>query len=101
MQIAKNTQRGLLIDKQKAAEVCVELLDAGARRNEIVIGPQVVELHLCEGFLQADMMVETIRSAAHVRSDDPEFAHFQVIQAQLGRDANSPIYRLEGRVPVE
>src|SRR5215467_8654714 len=30
VQVAKNAQRGLLIDKQKAAEVRIELLDAGA-----------------------------------------------------------------------
>ncbi len=51
VKIPENTQAGLLIDKQEAAEVGIELLNPGARRNEIVIGAQVMKFYFHESFL--------------------------------------------------
>src|SRR5271168_3894502 len=46
--IAENAQAGLLVDKEKSAEIGVELLNAGAGGDEIVIIAEVVKLHLDE-----------------------------------------------------
>ena len=51
VKIPENTKAGLLIDKKKAAEVSIELLNPGARRDEIVIGAQVVKFYFHERFL--------------------------------------------------
>ena len=42
VQIAENSQRGLFVDKKKSSEIRVELLNPGARRNEIIIRPEVM-----------------------------------------------------------
>ena len=91
----------LFVHKQKSAKVRIEFLNAGAHGNEIVIGAQVVQLHFDEGFLQSQMRVESRRAFAHIRADDSQFPHIQIIQAELGRDADAPVHWLEGSVAVK
>src|ERR1700745_4245944 len=67
---AEDAERGLLVDKQKAPEIRVELLDAAARGNEIVIRPEVVKLRFNEAFLKPEMMFKAVRAAPHVGAYD-------------------------------
>src|SRR6266850_1243565 len=101
VEVAEDTQGRLFVDKKKAAEVGVELLDAGARGDEIVVGTEVMELHFDEGFLQAEMIVEAVGAAARVRADEAELADLQIVEAELRSDANTPVDGLEGRVAVK
>src|SRR6266705_1108444 len=101
VQIAEDAQRGLLVDKQKASEIRVELLDAGARGNEIVIRPEVVKLRFDESFLKGEMIVKAVGAAPHVGSYDAELPHIQIIQAEFGRNANAPVHRFERRVAMK
>jgi hypothetical protein len=63
VEVAEDAQGRLFIDKKKTAEVGVELLDAGARGDEIVVGAEVVDLYFDEGFLEADVIVEAVGAA--------------------------------------
>src|SRR5208282_886339 len=101
VKIAKEAQPRLLVNKKKAAKVGVELLNSGARGNKIVIGTQVVQLHLREGFLEAKMGVEARRAFAHVRADDAQFLHIKVVEAHFWGDADAPIHGLERSVAVK
>src|SRR5437870_4873029 len=74
VEIAKNAQSRLLVNKKEAAKICVELLDAGARGDEIVVGTEVVELHFDERFLKADVIVETVGAAADIGAHNAELA---------------------------
>src|SRR5216684_7734712 len=101
LQVAKDAQAGLLIHKKKTAEVGVELLDAGACGNEIVIRAQVVELDFDEGFLQTEMIVKAVGPAARIGSDNAKLSHIQIVQAELRCDADPPIHWFEGSVTVK
>src|SRR5580700_10059157 len=99
--IAKDAQAGLFIGKKKASEVGIELLNARASRDEIVVVAEVAELHFDKGFLQAGMIVKTVGAAAHVRAHDAKLANVEIVEAELRRDANTPIDWFEGRIAVE
>jgi hypothetical protein len=101
VKVAEDAQGRFFVDKKKAAEVRVELLDAGARGNEIVAGAEVVELHFDEGFLEAKMIVEAVGAAAGIRADEAELADFQIAEAELRSDANTPVHGLEGSVAMK
>src|SRR5437016_429869 len=101
MEVAKDAQGRIFVDKKKAAEVGVELLDAGARGDKIVVETEVVELHFDEGFLQAEMIVEAVGAAAGIGADQAELAHSQIVEAKLRSDANAPVDGLEGSVAVK
>src|SRR5690348_9616636 len=101
VQIAENAQSGLFVDKQEASKVSVELLNPRPRRNEVIVGAEILQLYFDESFLQAEMIVEAVRPAAHIGSHDPEFSNFQVIQTEFGRDANAPVHRLERCIAVK
>ncbi len=89
--IAEDADAGLFVDEEETAEVGVELLDAGAHGNEIVIGAEVGEFYFHEGFLQADAGVEAIGAVAHVGADDAEFAYVEIVEADFRGDANAPV----------
>src|SRR5947207_370551 len=78
VEVAEDAQGRLFVDKKKAAEVGIELLDTGARGDEVVVGTEVVELHLDEGFLEAEMIVEAVRTAAGIRADEAEIGRAHV-----------------------
>src|SRR6266576_3392083 len=99
--VAENTQGRFFVDKEKPTEVGVELLDAGARRDEVVVGTEVVELHFSEGFLEGDMIVEAVGAAAGIGAHETELADFQIVETELRSDANAPVDGLEGRVAVK
>ena len=99
--IAENADGGLLVDEEKTAEVGVELLDAGAHGNEIVIGAEVGEFYFHEGFLQADVGVEAIGAVSDVGADDAAFADVEIVEADFRSDANAPADRLERGVAVK
>src|SRR5437667_3497264 len=101
VQIAEDAQRRLLVDKQKASEIRVELLNAGARGNEIVIRPEVMKLCLDESLLKPEMIVKAVRAAPHVGSYDAELPHVQIIQAEFGGDSNAPVRWFERRVAMK
>jgi len=101
VKVAEDSQGRLLVNKKKAPEVGVELLDARARGNEIVIGAEVMELHFREGFLKAEMIVKPVGAAPGVGPNDAELADFQVIKTELRSDANAPVDRFESRVTVK
>jgi len=52
-------------------------------------------LYSNEGFLQADVRVETICAGKRAGADDTEFADFEVVEANFGGDANAPVHGLE------
>ena len=91
----------MFVDKKKAAEVRVELLDANAGGNKIVIGTEVVELHFDEGFLEADAMVEAVGAASGIRADEAELADLQIVEAELRSDSNAPVRGLEGSITMK
>ncbi len=101
VEVTEDAQGRFFVDKKKAAEVGVELLNAGARGDEIVIGTEVVELHFDESFLQAEVIVEAVRAAAGIGTDDAELADFQIVEAELRSDANAPVDGFEGSVAVK
>src|SRR5690348_2358860 len=101
VQIAENAHSGLFVDKQEASKVRVELLNPRPRRNEVIVGAEIVQLYFDESFLQAQVVIETVGSAPHVWSHDAQLSNFQVIQAEFGRDANAPVHRLERRIAVK
>src|SRR6202521_6422663 len=74
VKVGEDAQGRLLVDKKKAAEVDIELLDAGARGDEIVVGTEVAELHFDEGFLEAGMSVEAVGAAAVIWADEAELS---------------------------
>jgi len=100
-QIAEDAHGRLFVDEKKAAEVGVEFLDAGANGNEIVIGAEIVEFYFGEGFLQADVGIETGGAFADIGTDDAEFADVEIVEADFGSDADAPVHGLEGGVAVE
>src|SRR5580692_7249970 len=99
--VAENAQTGLLVNEKKAAEIGIELLNAGARGDEIVVVAEIVKLHLNKGFLEADVIVEAICASAHVGADDAKLADVEVVETELRRDADAPIDWLERRVAME
>src|SRR4029077_7076594 len=101
VKIAEDAQGRLLVDEKKTAEVGVELLDARARGNEIVIGAEIVKLYLDESFLEACMIVEAVDAAAGIGTNDAQFADFQIVEAELRSDANAPVDGLESRVAMK
>ena len=101
VEVAEDAQGRLFVDKKKAAEVGIELLDTGARGDEVVVGTEVVELHLDEGFLEAEMIVEAVRTAAGIRADEAELADFQIVEAELRSDSNAPVHGLEGSIAMK
>src|SRR5208337_1327172 len=101
VEIAEEAQGGLFVNKKKAAKIGVELLNTGARGNKIIVGTEVAQLHLHEGFLKAQMGVEARGAFAHVWADDAQFAHVEIIQTYLGGDADAPIHGLERSVAVK
>src|SRR6266446_397949 len=90
VEVAEDAQGRFFVDKKKAAEVRVELLDASARGYEVVVGTEVMELHFDEGFLEADVMVEAVGAAAGIRADEAELADPQIVEAELRGDSNAP-----------
>ena len=52
VQIAENTDSGLLIHKKKPTEVGIELLNTCANTDEIVVCTEIVQLYFRESFLQ-------------------------------------------------
>ena len=101
VQIAEDADGGLFIDEKKAAKIGVELLDAGAHGNEIVIGAQIGELYFHECFLKSDVGVEAVGAVSHIGADDAEFADMQIVEADFRSDANAPVDRFEGGVAVK
>ena len=101
VEVSENTQGRFFVDKEKPTEVGVELLDAGARRDEVVVGTEVVELHFSKGFLEGDLIVEAVGAAAGIGAHETELADFQVVETELRSDANAPVDGLEGRVAVK
>src|SRR5712672_583473 len=100
VKIPEKTQCRLFIHEKKAAEIGVELLDAGARGQKIIVGADVAELHFGECFLKTEMIVETVGSVARIGTDYSKFANFQIVKAEFRRDANAPIHGLEGSVTM-
>ena len=101
VQVAKEPQRRLLVNKEKAAKIGVEFLDPGSRRNKIIVVAQIVQLHLDKSFLKTEVIVEAIRALAHIRAHDAQFANIEIVQAEFGRDANPPIRGLERSVAMK
>ena len=101
LEIAEDTETGLLIDKKKTAEVGVELLNAGARGYEIEIRAEVGEFYLDKSLLQGKVLVEAIGSAANVGADDAKFAYAEIIQTNFRGDADAPVGGFEGSIAVE
>jgi hypothetical protein len=60
-----------------------------------------VQLYFDEGFLETQMIVEAVRPAANVGTDDAQLADFQVVQAEFGSDSNAPVHGLKGGIPVK
>src|SRR5260370_23813434 len=81
VKIPENAQGRFLVNKKKATEVCVELLDAGARGNEIVIGTEIMEFHFHESFLQAHVIVEAVGAAARIRAPEAAPAAVPIVKA--------------------
>src|SRR5262249_7606913 len=100
-EIAEEANAGLLVDEEKTAEVGVELLDAGADGDEIVIGAEVGEVVFTEELLKSEVSVEAIGAVADVWTNDAEFADLEIVEANFGRDANAPVDRLKAGVAVE
>ncbi len=55
MKIAEDADARLFVLKEEAAEVGVEFLNAGANGNEIVVGTEVADFVLDEGFLETEV----------------------------------------------
>src|SRR5690349_569616 len=53
VQVAEDSNRGLLVHKQESAEIRIELLNARAHAGEIIIGAEVVQFHFAKRFLQS------------------------------------------------
>src|SRR5207245_1378748 len=67
VEVAEDSQGGFFVDKKKSAKVGVELLDAGARGDEIVIRAEVVEFHIDESLFDFTKKSRAARArAAHV-----------------------------------
>ncbi len=98
---AEDAQAGLLVDKEEPAEISVELLNAGSGGDEIVVVAEIVQLHFHKGFLEAEMVVKAVGAVTHVRADDAKLANVEIVETDLGGDADAPIDRLERRVAVE
>ena len=75
VKIAKDADAWLFVLKKKAAEVGVELLNAGANGNKIVVRAQITNLVFDEGFLQTRVSVEAIGAVEWAGADDAEFAN--------------------------
>ena len=101
VEVAEDSQGGFFVNKKKAAEVSVELLDAGTRGDEIVIRAEVVEFHLDESFLETNMVVEAVGAAPRIGPNEAELADSQIVDAELRSDSNAPIDGLEGRVAMK
>ena len=101
VKIPENSQGWFFVNKKKAAEVSVELLDAGTRGDEIVIRAKVVEFHLDESFLETNMVVEAVGAAPRIGPNEAELADSQIVDAELRSDSNAPMDRLEGRVAMK
>ena len=76
VKIAEDADAGLFVLKKETAEVGVEFLNAGTNRNEIVVHAQIVNLVFDEGFLQAEVRIEAVRTAQRAGADDAEFTDF-------------------------
>jgi len=87
VKIAEDAEAGLFILERKPRKSGVEFLNAGADGDEIIVGAEVVEFVFDEGFLQADVRVETICAGKRAGADDTEFADFEVVEANFGGDA--------------
>src|SRR5208283_3440789 len=101
VKIAEESQSGLFVDEKETPKIGVELLDAGAHGYKIIVGAQVVKLQFREGFLQADVRIEPSGALAHVRTDDAQFLNIEVVEANLGGNADAPIHGLEGSITMK
>ncbi len=101
MQISEQAHAGLLIDKNKSAEIAGKFLNARANGEEIVIGTEIADFVFDEGFLKPRVRIQARRAVGHVDIDDAEFPRVQIIHVHRGSDANAPIDGPEGGVPME
>src|ERR1700747_1164611 len=100
-QIAEQTDGGVLVHENKAAEIAVEALNARANRDEIEIGAEIVNFYLREAFLQPGVRIEAIGSGGHIHVDNAALLGLKIIQIHDRRDAHAELHRLEGRVAAE
>jgi len=63
VEIAEDADAWLFVLKEETAEVGVEFLNAGANGNEIVVRAQIMNLVFGEGFLEAEVRIEAVRTA--------------------------------------
>jgi len=99
-QISEQSHSWLLLGKNKAAKVAVELLNPSADGDKIEVRAKIVQFQLDKAFLQGRMGIEAVRAIAHIYIDQTAFARLEKIQVECGREARSKIGRTEAAISV-
>src|SRR4029077_7838809 len=81
--VAEDAQAGLFVHEKKSAEIGIELLNAAAGGDEIVVIAEIMELHFDERFFEAEMNIETVGAATHVRTDNAKLTDVEIIETKL------------------
>src|SRR5829696_4902594 len=77
---AKHARAEIVVGENKTAEIRNKRLNAGAYRNEIVVGVDVRQLHFAKRLFERGVPVSAIRAATNVDIDDAILTRIQIVR---------------------